>query len=124
MNIEIQGLPDYSIDEVKSIIEDYIKEIIDRYNLDAEIIDIELHGSRLRGTARKDSDLDVVVEYVGNEREDDMFNILNDDEDRLYIEHIKVDINPIREEETGNMKDYMIKSKKYDKEILNENKNF
>ena len=77
----------------------------------------EIHGSRNRGDAKKKSDLDIVVEYKGNEREDTMFNAINDGS--LNIEGIKVDVNPIREYETGTMAKYIEKSKKYDAEKAN-----
>ena len=77
-----------NIDKIKQIVKSYILD-----KIDIEIIDIELYGSRTKEAAREDSDLDILLEYKGNIREDDLFNILNDDS--LYIDDIKVDINPI-----------------------------
>ena len=77
-----------NISEIKQIVKSYVLD-----KIDIEIIDIELYGSRTKEAARKDSDLDILLEYKGNIREDDLFNILNDDP--LYIDDIKVDINPI-----------------------------
>ena len=77
-----------NIDKIKQIIKSYVLD-----KIDIEIIDIELYGSRTKEAAREDSDLDILLEYKGNIREDDLFNILNDDP--LYIDDIKVDINPI-----------------------------
>ena len=86
-----------NISEIKQIVKSYVLD-----KIDIEIIDIELYGSRTKEAARKDSDLDILLEYKGNIREDDLFNILNDDP--LYIDDIKVDINPI----TGRtIKEYM-----------------
>ena len=73
---------------IKQIVKSYILD-----KIDIEIIDIELYGSRTKEAAREDSDLDIILEYKGNIREDDLFNILN--EEPLYIEGIKIDINPI-----------------------------
>lgn len=114
----IQGLQDYSRDEIKNIVKDYIEQKMSDYDIDAEIKGIEIHGSRNRGDARDDSDLDVVFEYEGDIREDDMFNTLNDDTDdeALHIEGIRVDINPIREQETGTLDRYMERSREYDEE--------
>ena len=75
-------------DEILDIVKSYVLD-----KIDIEIIDIVLYGSRTKESARKDSDLDILLEYKGNIREDDLFNILNDDP--LYIDDIKVDINPI-----------------------------
>ena len=84
-------------DEILDIVKSYVLD-----KIDIEIINIELYGSRTKEAARKDSDLDILLEYKGNIREDDLFNILNDDP--LYIDDIKVDINPI----TGRtIKEYM-----------------
>ena len=94
----ISVLEDYDVNEIKNIVKDYIKYKIE----DIIIIDIQIYGSRTKEAARKDSDLDILLEYKGNIREDDLFNILNDDP--LYIDDIKVDINPI----TGrSIKEYM-----------------
>lgn len=112
----VQGLEGYSRDEIKGIVTDHINDVMRDYDIDAEIIGMDIHGSRNRHDARLDSDLDVVVEYSGDIREDDMFNALNGEEDALSIEGIKVDINPIRKEETGDLQDYMKQSEEYDKE--------
>lgn len=112
----IQGLDGYSRDEIKGIVADHINDVMRDNDIHAEIIGLDIHGSRNRHDARPDSDLDVVVEYSGDIREDDMFNALNGEEDALSIEGIKVDINPIRKEETGDLRDYMKQSEEYDRE--------
>ena len=113
----IQGLESYTDNEIKSIANDYIQQKLEDNDLyDVTIKDTAIHGSRGRGTARADSDLDIVVEFEGDIREDDLFSILN--EDNLEIDGIKVDINPITANDTGTLKDYMARSKAYDKEIL------
>lgn len=112
----VQGLEGYSRDEIKNIVTDHINDVMRDHDIDAEIIGMDIHGSRNRHDARSDSDLDVVVEYSGDIREDDMFNALNGEEDALSIEGISVDINPIRKEETGDLQDYMKQSEEYDKE--------
>ena len=75
-------------DEILDIVKSYVLD-----KIDIEIIDIVLYGSRTKEVAREDSDLDILLEYKGNIREDDLFNILNDNP--LYIDNIKIDINPI-----------------------------
>lgn len=116
---EVQGLEYYGKRSLKNYILD---EITEKFVIGFEgdeitrVNDLEIHGSRGRGTARPDSDLDVVVEYEGSLREDDAFNFLN--EDPLIYNGIKVDVNPIRKQETGTLQDYMVKSRKYDQQIL------
>lgn len=115
----VQGLEYYGKRSLKNHILD---EITEKFVIGFEgdeitrVNDLEIHGSRGRGTARPDSDLDVVVEYEGSLREDDAFNFLN--EDPLIYNGIKVDGNPIRKQETGTLQDYMVKSRKYDQQIL------
>ena len=110
---KIQGLENYTISELKEAFKADVETILEENGIDdVNIIDIDLHGSRLRGTAKNNSDLDVVVQYDGDIREDDLFNILN--EEPLEIEGIKVDFNPIQED----LKSYMERSNEYDQEIL------
>lgn len=112
----VQGIEGYSRDEIKGIVADHINDVMRDNDIHAEIIGMDIHGSRNRHDARPDSDLDVVVEYRGDVREDDMFNALNGEEDARSINGIKVDINPIRKEETGDLQGYMKQSEEYDRE--------
>lgn len=110
----VQGLESHTRDEIKDIVREYVSSVISESGLDAEVVDVEIHGSRNRGDAKENSDLDVVVEYHGKSREDDMFNALNDETNPLEIEGVRIDINPIRPEETGDMASYMSRSREYD----------
>ena len=115
MNKTVQDLDSYSYDEIIKIINDFIMDKIwdNGYSsADIKLNDIRLHGSRLRNQAKPTSDLDAVVEYDGDIREDDFFNILNDDP--LYIDDIRVDINPIKED----LNLYMKRSADYDRRKL------
>lgn len=91
----IQGLEGYSVDDVKSYVENSINEILEDAGLSDEITikNITVVGSRSRGEAHEDSDLDILVEYEGNFREDALFDILH--EEGLDLEGITIDINPI-----------------------------
>ena len=114
----IQGLEGYSRTEIKDIVSNYIQDKLVENDLeDISINGAEIIGSRNRGNAKTNSDLDLVVEYSGDIREDDLFNILN--EEPLEIEGIKVDINPITSDKSGTLEEYLERSKQYDKEILN-----
>ncbi|MBQ5675921.1 MAG: DUF4316 domain-containing protein, partial [Lachnospiraceae bacterium] len=70
-----------------------------------DIVDVAVSGSRCRGLEKEGSDLDIVVEYKGKEKEDDLFNAFN--EDGLKIGGVKVDVNPITEGKTGTLATYL-----------------
>ena len=91
---QIIGLEHYTLSEIRKFIYDhfdFLEENFAFYGLDFSIDSIEFIGSRINGKPKKNSDLDVKVIYSDNEREDDIFNALNDKANRLYIENILVD---------------------------------
>lgn len=110
-------IEDLTEDEIYRKIESYLKESLQLADIDTDIIGIQLIGSRSKGTNKPNSDLDVLVEYNNSEiREDDLFNYLNDEDDRLSINGIKVDFNPINIERSGyNIKSWLEKNYDYDK---------
>ena len=99
------SLDGQSAEDIEKTVYAYVQSQIDEYGLDAEIVDVVVAGSRCRGIEQENSDLDVVVEYTGSTREDDLFNMLN--EDSIYIAGIQVDINPITESRTGTLETYL-----------------
>ena len=84
------GLGHYTKGEVTSMIMYHINEAI--YDFDIEVKKLAIIGSRLYGNVHAESDLDIVIEYSGTEREDDVFHTLM--AEPLYIDHIKVDFLP------------------------------
>lgn len=91
----VKGLEEYDVLDIRMMIAEYIDDVLSYVDENEfKYIDMELIGSRINGNSREDSDLDVVVYYSGSMREDDAFNILNNDDYRLYIDDIMVDINP------------------------------
>ena len=115
---KIQGLESYSEEELISIIEEYCQEVIASGDIDAEILEVWLHGSRKRGTAKSNSDLDAVLFYKGDSSEDGLFNILNDDDDHLEIDDIRVDINPVLVKHDSDIEKYKKRSDKYDADVI------
>ena len=99
------SLDGQSAEDIEKMVYAYVQSQIDEYGLDAEIVDVVVSGSRCRGIEKENSDLDVVVEYTGSTREDDLFNMLH--EDSIYIAGIQVDINPITEGKTGTLETYL-----------------
>ena len=78
---------------------------------EVELLAARVHGSRSREELyRNDSDLDVVLSYRGNIREDSFFNELN--AHGIAMAGIKVDINPIAEERIT-LAEYMKESEAY-----------
>ena len=99
------SLDGQSAEDIEKTVYAYVQSQIDEYGLDAQIVDVVVSGSRCRGIEQENSDLDVVVEYTGSTREDDLFNMLH--EDSIYIAGIQVDINPITESRTGTLETYL-----------------
>lgn len=118
---DIQGLENYSVKEIKDIVRYFCDEILEG-EFSVDIIDIFLCGSRVRGNAREDSDLDVQLFYTGDIKEDALFNILNDGVERLIIDGVVVDINPKKVSSDANVQHKEIQrhiemSNKYNQEI-------
>ena len=88
-----------SAGEIEDMVSYYVQAKIIENDLDAQVENVIISGSRSRGIEKNASDLDEVVEYKGSVREDDFFNILH--EEGFAIAGIAVDINPITEDKTG-----------------------
>ena len=100
--------------EIEEMVSYYVQAKIIENDLDAQVENVILSGSRCRGIEKASSDLDVVVDYKGSIREDDFFNILH--EDGFAIAGIAVDINPITEDKTGPLAEYLESAEQYLKE--------
>ena len=88
---------------------------------DVNVIELWAHGSRMRGDYRPDSDIDVVVFYDGDIKEDALFNILNEDHEHGIADgsnHVIIDLNPVKVRNVADINRYKQKSDKYDREKL------
>ena len=106
--VTIQGLEEYSPEDIEIAVEDYVNEFLAENFPDDDIWvkEVTVIGSRTRGEARADSDLDILLEYGGDDvREDTLFNALH--EDNYAIEGIPVDINPINPHYSLNTADWL-----------------
>lgn len=101
--------------EIEDTVKCHVQAKIDDYAIAATIVDVAVSGSRCRGLERNGSDLDCgkrhdkdshALELSTNEREDNLFNVFNDD-DGMYIGDVKVDINPITPQKTGTLESYV-----------------
>jgi predicted nucleotidyltransferase len=113
-NSAIQGLENYSEKDVTDLVSQHFNDLAG--DTGVEIVDMKVIGSRTKGKAKDDSDLDVLLEYKGDMKEDDLFNLLNDEENKLYIEGIPVDINPITKGKSGTIEQWMKRNDNYEKE--------
>ena len=91
--------------EVENAVRDYLMDAIRRQDLLIQIGEVMVYGSRCRGTEKMTSDIDIVVEYKGDIREDDLFNLLHEDE--FLLGNHKVDINPIQADKSGNIAEFL-----------------
>ena len=91
--------------EIEETVKCHVQAQLDESGIDAVIVDVAVTGSRCRGLEQEGSDLDVVVELSTNEREDALFDMLN--ESGLHIGGVKVDINPITAQRTGSLETYL-----------------
>lgn len=73
----IEGMTTECIEEE---VREYIQMKIREYHLPIQIREVMVYGSRSRGTEKADSDLDILFEYAGAGREDDIFNLLHEDD--------------------------------------------
>lgn len=106
--------------EIEEMVSYYVQAKIIENDLDAQVENVIISGSRCRGIEKNGSDLDVVVDYKGTIREDDFFNILHEDE--FTIAGIAIDINPITEDKTGLLAEYLESAEQYLKEKAQERK--
>ena len=108
---KLQGMS-LTVGEVEDEVKDYVMAMMGE-DSDFAIEDVAVIGSRTRDDAREDSDLDVLVQYSGDVREDDAFNILN--EEPLYIDGVLVDINPITKGKSGTIDQFIKRNEGFTK---------
>ena len=123
-NTVIAGLENYSEQEIEKYVREHFETALEGSDIDAEIVAVKVIGSRVNGNSDTDSDLDVLLEFKGDISEDSLFNILNDEEEgRLYIEGIPVDINPITEGKSGTIEEFLERNIDYVKSVVVSNQN-
>ena len=106
-----QPIGDITVADIEATAYAYVQSVLDDMELGAKVVDVAVSGSRSRGMEEEKSDIDIVVEYAGNIKEDVLFNALH--EDGLKLGGINVDINPITESQTGTMKTYLPQVEQY-----------
>jgi len=104
----IEGM---TAERIEEEVREYIQMKIQKYHMPIQIREVMVYGSRSRGTEKADSDLDILFEYAGAWREDDIFNLLHEDD--FCIGEVKVDINPVTEEQSGDLSQRLIRAEEY-----------
>ncbi len=100
--------------EIEEMVLCYAQAQIEDAGLEGEVelLAARVYGSRTReGLYREDSDIDVVISYTGDIREDSFFDILN--EGGLKMAGLPVDMNPISLEKAGTLGQYLENAEKY-----------
>ena len=96
-----------SLTEIAEAIRADLELICREYEIPVTLKNIVVYGSRSKGYEHEDSDLDILVEYKGDFREDELFALFHDSEESLQYHGIPVDVNPIRAEESGTTETYL-----------------
>lgn len=96
-----------SLTEIAEAIRADLELICREYEIPVTLKNIVVYGSRSKGYEHEDSDLDILVEYEGDFREDELFALFHDSEEPLQYHGIPVDVNPIRAEESGTIRTYL-----------------
>lgn len=106
------GLNGMSRSEIEETVWAIAQAEIMENDLDARIQAVRVYGSRTRdGLYNEESDVDVVIAYEGTVREDDLFSVLN--EAGYKVGKMRVDMNPIRPDQTGTLEEFLEKSDRY-----------
>lgn len=117
---KIGGINGISRSDVESDLKYFVEGVLENNQFDdIEVVEIWLHGSRMRGDFKNSSDLDAVVFYKGHEKEDTIYNVLADES--YDVMGIKVDFNPIQIDNDNDIKKYKDSSNEYDRKKLGEN---
>lgn len=122
----IQGLEDFDIEDIRAYVENSVQEILD-IELpfsDIYVKQVTIIGSRARGEGKEGSDLDILLEYGGSDvREDDLFNILNSEDNKISLDGIDFDINPINPKYSLSTAEWLARDARWREEDLEKNNN-
>lgn len=107
----MQDLNGMSPAEIEETVLAYAQTKAEEYGNEVQVLAARVYGSRTAGIERKNSDVDIVIEYNGELREDEFFAMLH--EDGLSIGRMPVDINPITAKKSGTIEEYLARANEY-----------
>lgn len=97
--------------DIEETVLTYAQSAAEEAGYEVEIRAARVYGSRTAGIEKDGSDVDVVLEFQGEIREDTFFNLLH--EDGLMLAGMPVDINPITAERTGTIEEFLARANEY-----------
>lgn len=109
-----RALEGMSREKIEETVLCYAQAKLEEMGLEQEVklLGARVYGSRTReGFYQDESDLDVVLSYTGNIREDAFFHVLH--EDGMKIAGLALDINPVSAETSCSLEDYLKQAEKY-----------
>jgi len=83
---------DLSVKEIITLFKNHFNIVNRQYLIRIKIIDIEIIGSRVWGTPKLDSDLDILVYYEGKVNPQDLKNLFTMSNNRLDLGNFEADI--------------------------------
>jgi len=93
--------------KVEAYIKDTAEKIFSDYGIEAETTEVIITGSRCRGLEMNGSDLDIVLEYKGEEPKEVVAAVLNDE--KSVIGGVRVDIIPLQKDKDESLENYLLK---------------
>jgi len=110
-------------DDLASVVE-YVNEYVAKDDEKIELVDVKAHEY-----GEAENKIKVLVEYKGKFREDDLFAILNEEDENLGFRAINgcvLDLNPINPEKSGTISEYlaMLKNLVNEKEYTNKEQKY
>lgn len=110
--LEREQYNNVSEEEIISFVRAKAKDVCDEINgyepeFGLKVVGAKIYGSRENGSYRTDSDIDVLLEYEGDFKESEFFNLVNDS--NITLSGMKVDINPIRVQESGTIGEFLLR---------------
>ena len=107
---QLQGL---ELAKLEAMSDFYVRGVINDYGLDVNVVDVFLFGGRSRGMGDANSDLDIMLVYYGEEKEDSLREIFSSVGNNISICDAKLDIKVFSVSEHKDLADYLNAAEQY-----------